>query len=86
MPNLEKLSLSYNNIVSLKPMRRIHLPKIIQIQFDHNLFEDVFWMNFLQLNKKMKTKYSLWLYFSENSIEKQQKVSQVNSKIRPHQI
>lgn len=32
MPHLIKISLSYNNLTGVKPLRRLYLPKLDQIQ------------------------------------------------------
>ena len=38
MRKLETLSLSYNQLISIAPLRKAYIPRLRQLQLDHNLF------------------------------------------------
>ncbi len=67
MYKIKILSFSYNNIVSVRPIRRMFLPNITQIQLgnlnadiDHNLIIEGASIYEMKMNKNLL----FWLYFS----------------------
>ena len=79
MPKLLKLSFSYNQLISMKIIRKLTLPLLIQLQLDHNylLLEDGFSQG------KYHTQIKAWIYFAEDEIHKNKVNQCINSKLYP---
>lgn len=60
MPQVVKISLSYNNLTNVKPLRRVYLPKLDQIQLDHNLISEADCLSEMRVNKFM----DIWVFFN----------------------
>ena len=79
MPNMVKLSFSYNRLISMKVMRKLALPLLDQLQLDHNylLQEDGF------AEGRYLAHIKIWIYFGEVTIEKKKVNKCIDAKLHP---
>lgn len=89
MPHLIKISLSYNNLTGIKPLRRLDLPKLDQIQLgnvfqniDHNPILEAECITEMMMNKFM----DVWIFCCEPSIQNNKIIHRINAKIRPFRL